>query len=380
MAEGKKKILLVDDNLFLLGLLAKAFEHEGFTAFEAASAEHALLLLEKERPEIILSDYEMPGMDGFAFRKHLLGNATTKNIPFVFLTAHNNTELVMEGLDELMAVDFIDKGTPVQVIVAKIDNLLSTVREKQALSLLELRKAAEAINVKSVPAKTPTINGFEIDFWHKPYQGYPGGDFIDFIRIGTRYTCVVLGDVMGKKWTAWFFTFSFLSYIRAAVRFCVSSGEYDPAVILQKTNQVVCEDEALVDVLSSLSLILVDEQTGHLAYAGAGDLPLLYFNSAEGVLTSIKTSGLLLGLFSSAKYDATSITLQKNDQILIFSDGLIESVAADRHTSNYGLFKENICPFLRHKNGFAAVKDHLSQTFTDATQADDCSIISIIKK
>ncbi len=309
MAVATKKILLVDDNLFLLGTLAMAFADDGFKVLQASSAQEALALLEYEKPEIILSDYEMPGMNGFAFRKQLLENAATKNIPFIFLTAYNDNALVMKGLDELLAVDFIDKETPVPVIIAKMDNLLATVREKQALSLEELKRAAEAINIKSVPIKKPTVTGFNVEFWHLPYHGYPGGDFIDFIRVSNRYTCAVLGDVMGKKWTAWFFTFSFLSYIRAAVRFCVSSGEYDPAVILQKTNQVVCEDEALTDVLAGLSLILIDEQTGHVAYAGAGDLPLLYYNATRKTLKSIKTCGLLLGLFNNASYDAANLTL-----------------------------------------------------------------------
>ncbi len=380
MAAATKKILLVDDNLFLLGTLALAFANDGFKVLKASSAEEALALLEHEKPEIILSDYEMPGMNGFAFRKQLLENTATKNIPFIFLTAYNDNTLVMKGLDELLAVDFIDKETPVPVIIAKMDNLLATVREKQALSLEELKRAAEAINIKSVPIKKPTVTGFNVEFWHLPYHGYPGGDFIDFIRVSNRYTCAVLGDVMGKKWTAWFFTFSFLSYIRAAVRFCVSSGEYDPAVILQKTNQVVCEDEALTDVLAGLSLILIDEQTGHVAYAGAGDLPLLYYNAAGKTLTPIKTCGLLLGLFNDASYDAASITLHKDDQILVFSDGIIEYTEGDKHTSDYALFKNNVYPLLQQNTGFAPIRDYLSQTITGASQADDCSIISIIKK
>ena len=72
MAMVSKKILLVDDNLFVLGTLALAFDRGGFTTLKAASAEEALALLEKELPEVILSDYEMPGMNGFAFRKRLL--------------------------------------------------------------------------------------------------------------------------------------------------------------------------------------------------------------------------------------------------------------------------------------------------------------------
>jgi sigma-B regulation protein RsbU (phosphoserine phosphatase) len=380
MVSGEKKILLVDDDPFMLGTLALAFTRGGFAVLKAESAEEAIALLEKEKPDIILSDYEMPGTNGFAFRKRLLENETVKNIPFVFLTAHNDNDLVMEGLDELMAVDFIDKGTALPVIISKIDNLLTTVREKQAISLEELKRAAESINVKTVPAKKPSLKGFDVDFWHLPYHGYPGGDFIDFIRVGERHFFIVLGDVMGKKWTAWFFTFSFLSYIRAAVRFCVSSEEYNPAVILQKINQVVCQDEALSDVLAGLSLIAIDEQTGNVAYSGAGDLPMLHYKAADGSLNEIKTNGLLLGLFDDGDFDASDLCLNAGDRLLIFSDGIIDFKEGSKRTSDYQLFKKNIYPYLKMNNNFTEICNYLQAALGGDRQADDCSIISVLKK
>ncbi len=377
---ASKKILLVDDSPFMLSVMAKAFEKEGFTAIKAASAAEALKILEKEQPDIILSDYEMPGVNGFALRRSLLKDPATKDIPFAFLTSHKDNDLIMKGLDELLAVDFINKETPLPVIISKLDNLVATVRQKQALSVEELRKAAEAINVKSIPAKRPDVKGFEIDFWHLPYQGHPGGDFIDFIRVSERYIFVVLGDVMGKKWTAWFFTFSFLSYIRAAVRFCVVAEEYDPALILQKINQVICHDEVLKDILAGLSLLLIDEETGKVAYAGAGDLPLLYYKAGNGSLTSIKTSGLLLGLFSEVMYDARILEMEEGDRLLIFSDGIIDYTEGDVHKSDYDLFKKNVAPFLKMNNSFTAIRTYLQKQLAGSRQADDCSIISVLKK
>jgi sigma-B regulation protein RsbU (phosphoserine phosphatase) len=68
----------------------------------------------------------------------------------------------------------------------------------------------------------------------------------------------VLGDVMGKKWGAWYFSFGFLSYIRAAVRICISEGNFSTKSILQKINDVVYHDPVVNDVLSSLSLVMLD--------------------------------------------------------------------------------------------------------------------------
>jgi len=381
MATALKKILLVDDSPFMLALLANAFEKESFIVIKAAAATEALTILESHQPDIILSDYEMPNMNGFVFRQKLLQNQATKDIPFVFLTTHKENELVMKGLGELHAVDFINKDTPLPVIISKLDNLLTTVRQKQAHAVEELRKAAEAINVKSIPVKSPAFKNFEVNFWHEPYHGYPGGDFIDFIKISDRYTYIILGDVMGKKWIAWFFTFSYLSYIRATVRFLVLDGKFEPAYILQKINQVICKDEVLKDVLSGLSLLLVDEQTNTVSYAGAGDVPLLYYKAAEDELTTVKTEGLLLGLFNDAAYDAQTITMKSGDRLLVFSDGVIDFTEANgKRKSDYDLFKQNVHPYLKMDRSFTVVRSYLQSLLKDGRQADDCSVISIAKK
>lgn len=379
MSKAFKKILLVDDSPFMLTMLANAFEKESFMVIKATSAAEALTILEQHQPDIILSDYEMPNMDGFAFRQRLLENASTKDIPFAFLTSHKESELVIKGLDELQAVDFISKDTPLRVIISKMDNLLATVRQKQAMAVEELRKAAEAINVKSVPAKRPSLKSFEVDFWHQPYQGYPGGDFIDFIKVSERYTFAVLGDVMGKKWIAWFFTFSFLSYIRAAVRFCVLSEEYDPLLILAKINNAICQDEALNDVLAGLSLLLIDEETGTISYAGAGDLPLLYYNATDESVAEVKTSGLLLGWAAGLPYETQQIQMNKGDQLLIFSDGIIEYMEDGKRKSDYAVFKEHVHPLLKAADSFNGIRKYLQASLEGSRQTDDCSIISVFK-
>jgi len=235
------KILLVDDNPLVLEMMGRALTREGYYCMLAQSAEQAMVLLNKEIPDIILSDYEMPDINGFDFRQQLITNDVFKNIPFMFLTSINNTDLMLQGIN-MEAIDYIIKDVPIPVITSKITNVLKTIQEQHERSIAELSKAAVALRLNSVPQDTPDISGFEIKFWHKPYQGYPGGDFIDFIKINERYTFIVLGDVMGKKWGAWFFSFGFLSYIRAAVRLCIYDGDLSTKSIMQKINAVVYHD------------------------------------------------------------------------------------------------------------------------------------------
>jgi sigma-B regulation protein RsbU (phosphoserine phosphatase) len=372
-----KKILLVDDNQLFLKMLSRAFIKAGFECLITESGIEALDILKSAMPDAILSDYDMPGMNGIEFRQQLLADAVLKDIPFIFLTNISDNKVMVEGFN-MQAVDYIIKDTPVHVIISKLNNLLLTVQNQLEISKHELKKAAEALNVKSIPNSIPHINGFEIDFWHRPYQDIPGGDFIDFIKVNERYSFIVLGDIMGKKWMAWFFTFSFLSYIRAAVRFGILNKEYSVSGILQKVNEVICLDDILKDILSSLSLLMIDNETQQISYAGAGDLPLLHYSAKTGELTQVNSEGLLLGLFADGKYTETNITLAKNDQLFIFTDGMIDFMVNGGKKSDYSHFVAELKASLNKSNSFKQLKENLFEPAT-VIQVDDCSIISIYK-
>lgn len=371
-----KKILLVDDNSLVLEMMGRALSKEGFYCMKAISADAAMELLKQERPDIILSDYHMPDVDGFAFRQNLIAVPEFKDIPFMFLTSEDDNELMLKGIN-LEAVDYILKNTPLPVVVSKINNFLSTVREQHERTLRELSVAAMALNLHSVPQRLPVIKGFEVDFWHKPFQNYPGGDFIDFITIDERYTFIVLGDVMGKKWGAWYFSFGFLSYIRAAVRICISEGNFSTKNILQKINAVVYHDPVVSDVLSSLSLVMIDTQEASITYSGAGDLPLLYYDAVSKELTQIGSSGMLLGLMPDGDFDEQLLKLNTGDRLFIFTDGIIDFESADGKKTDYNIFTQAIKPYLNQP--FAAFKK--SDFLQDKTAAhiDDCSLIHLQK-
>ena len=376
MAVVSKQILLVDDNPLFLKLLARAFDKAGFNCHSANSGQEALTHLQNNVPDAILSDYEMPEMNGLEFRRSVLRNDRLKDIPFMFLTGFDDEKIRYSGLD-LQAIDYVIKDTPVEVIIAKVNNLLHAVNKQRELSEMEIRQTVAALNIKAVPEKIPVINGLTIDFWHQDYQQIPGGDFIDFIEADDRYLFIVLGDIMGKKWKAWFFTFTYLSYIRAAVRFGVSDTDNSTASILQKINKVIYHDEGLRDILSSVSLIRVDRQSGQLSYAGAGDLPLLHYRHASQQLTQIDSSGLLLGLLSEGNYTEQNIALDPGDELFIFTDGLIDFAFADGKKSDYPAFAQKLQQHIANKQSFNELKHKLQQQ--SAQLVDDSSIIHIYK-
>ncbi|MFD2144888.1 PP2C family protein-serine/threonine phosphatase [Mucilaginibacter antarcticus] len=360
-------------------LIERVFKKSGFVVRLAPSAEAAIEFLRTKefRPDIILSDYLMLKMNGFEFRRNLMNDADFKDIPFVFLTFFSDSDLMEKGLD-LQAIDYVIKDTPINVIVSKVNNILFAVDKQRELSEIEVRKAAKSLNIKSIPVKSPVIDGFSVDFWHMAYHDIPGGDFIDFIKVNERYHFIVLGDIMGKKWMAWFFTFGFLSYVRSAVRFAAFNQEYSTARIMEQVNSIICFDEVLKDILSSLSLLLIDAETGKITYSGAGDLPLLHYDHVTGELASVSSSGLLLGLFEEGDYSEREIALKPGDRLFVFTDGMIDFVDATGKKSDYNQFSKTLKPFMEKENNFTQLAQTLFAENLNE-QVDDRSIISIYK-
>lgn len=89
------RILVVDDNPVNLRLATLLLQKEGYTVDNAESAEHALQVLEQARPDLILMDISLPGMDGLTLTRQLKADARFRPIPVIALTA-----FAMKGDDQ----------------------------------------------------------------------------------------------------------------------------------------------------------------------------------------------------------------------------------------------------------------------------------------
>jgi len=92
-----KKILVVDDDPFMIDLLVRQLKSKGFIVLSSTDPETAYSMAEKERPDLIISDIAMPALDGFTLLKGLKQNKVTKNIPLVLLTSSDRMGDVEEG-------------------------------------------------------------------------------------------------------------------------------------------------------------------------------------------------------------------------------------------------------------------------------------------
>ena len=107
--ENKIKILLIEDDPFLLSMYTTKFELENFKVITAEDGAKGLKLALKEMPDIILLDILLPKIDGFEVLKALKSNKKVNCIPVILLTNLSQKDKVEEGLS-LGADDYLIKA------------------------------------------------------------------------------------------------------------------------------------------------------------------------------------------------------------------------------------------------------------------------------
>ena len=125
-----KKILIVDDVDMLREMTGYMLE-EKYDTIPAGSAAEAIEVYRKEQPDMVLSDFRMPGMTGFELQI-ALQNEFHKKIPFMFMTADETDEVESRGFDN-GAMDLIHKPFEPKVLLRRVANILKTVGEIQDL-------------------------------------------------------------------------------------------------------------------------------------------------------------------------------------------------------------------------------------------------------
>ena len=119
------RILIVDDLPSARKILSKLLQRAGFSNFiQSSDGAEALSILQKEKVDIVISDWHMPSMDGLALKNAMDEDENLSEIPFILITSSNELDDVEEALEAGVS-DYICKPFTLDVINQKINKYIS---------------------------------------------------------------------------------------------------------------------------------------------------------------------------------------------------------------------------------------------------------------
>lgn len=121
--KSKITILIIDDSSVNNLLLENILDAEGYSVMVSFNAKEAFEMIETKKPDLILLDIMMPGMNGFTVLKELKSDPKTNYIPVVMVSAKSDSVDIDKAL-ETGASDYIVKPINIKTILEKIEDLL----------------------------------------------------------------------------------------------------------------------------------------------------------------------------------------------------------------------------------------------------------------
>ncbi len=131
-------VLFVDDEQSIRKLLATYFERRGYRVEAVADGVEALRAIQEDPPGLVVTDANMPGLNGFELTRRLRANRRTSNIPIIMLSALKSEDDVLRGYGA-GADEYVPKPVELTILAAKVETLLRRGREIAAAPVPERR-------------------------------------------------------------------------------------------------------------------------------------------------------------------------------------------------------------------------------------------------
>jgi sigma-B regulation protein RsbU (phosphoserine phosphatase) len=215
-------------------------------------------------------------------------------------------------------------------MTGSIENLLQTAAEKKRLE--EELRIARQIQMSLLPRGPLDFPGIGVTALCVPAREV-GGDYYDFFPLGSNRLGVLIADVSGKGTSAALY----MAELKGLV-LSLSQIYQSPRQLLMEVNRIISEN---LDTRSFITMTygVIDLGAGVMTFARAGHTPMIYLqgNGADGRAAQVLApSGIVVGLRipgANEKFaellEETSITLQRGDVLVLYTDGITEAMNGD---------------------------------------------------
>jgi sigma-B regulation protein RsbU (phosphoserine phosphatase) len=180
--------------------------------------------------------------------------------------------------------------------------------------------AARQIQQTLQPGRLDELPGYKLETFYKPFREV-GGDYFDVIELADNRTLFAVADVSGKGMPAALLAANIQALVRS-----IANAVPDPLALARQINKHLCRYTP-GDRFATAVFILLSRDTGELTYVNAGHNAPIVFSSGPAV--ELQATGMPLGLFPEAAYDARTAILAPGGALLVFTDGLTDSLSGD---------------------------------------------------
>ncbi|KAA0743400.1 fused response regulator/phosphatase [Bacillus sp. AY3-1] len=333
-------ILIVDDNpvnIFVIEKILKQAGYQDLVSLNSAQELFEYIQFGKDSSrhneiDLILLDIMMPEIDGLEVCRRLQNEEKCKDIPIIFVTALEDANKLAEALD-IGAMDYITKPINKVELLARmrvalrLKSELNWHKEQEENLRNELDLATQVQrNLLSSPLKEDHI---KIEASYLPSFKL-AGDMYYWYKIDENRYGIILLDVMGHGISASLVCMFISSVLRETIKCLI-----DPELVIKDLNKYMTllhnENDNIPYYFTTIYLV-VDTEKRTIEYVNAGH-PSGYVLVDEANVVELNRGSCAVGFFDEIKVKKTVIPFEKNAQIVLFTDGVLEAIANDEFES-----------------------------------------------
>ena len=347
-ADDSPLVLVVDDSRAQRRLLGSYLSRWGYRVLDAEGGEDALNICRSDPPDLILSDWMMPGIDGLEFCRQYRALGHDSYGYFILLTSKSGKNEIAQGLD-VGADDFLTKPVNSAELRARIragervlkmerelkekNRLVSaTLSEMQMLydaidrDLVEARKLQQSL----VPDRVREFDGARVSMLLQP-AGRVGGDLVGAFAVNDSEIGVYSIDVSGHGIASALMTARLAAYFSgntAAENIAIEENEKGerqmrpPGEVAEHLNTLILEGMETEHYLTML-LAKVNLATGKVIMTQAGH-PHPALQRPDDAVAFLGDGGMPIGLIPGATFSDFETVMRPGDRLFLGSDGLTE--------------------------------------------------------
>lgn len=322
------KILVVDDEpdikeLFLQKFRSKIHKKEWSFVFCYNGEEALKTLQEQEDIDLVLSDINMPKMDGLSLLEKIESKHLT--VKTIIISAYGDMENIRTAMNR-GAFDFITKPIDFEDVERTLNKTIQHIKLlKQALEnqnkLLSLNKeleVAKKIQQSILPASVSPSPHCNIFAQMIPARKV-GGDYYDFFLIDKDHLAFAIADVSGKGISSALF-----AAINQTLLKSTASHILSPKKCLQSVNDV-CSKNNDDCMFVTLFYAVLDLKTGTVIYTNAGHNPPYKIGSKGEIELLPTTNSIPVGVKENTKFYEKTIKLEPDELLVLYTDGVTEA-------------------------------------------------------